>query len=216
MNASQYQILIDGEIFGPYSKVQVEAMYESGTITSDSYYWTEGLPDWLPIAQFISKKVKPLVIIPEKKQPKQYGCGTVVLVLVVLVFILGIISSPTTRTASSQDKFENIAHKIIIEDTPLTKAINTGFKALDRSLSGNYNRSRPNIQVATEMAQDIMLAGVTVNKMMESMSEDDLTKTFSAWCIKNGSTSYTKLPSFISTCQTKNGKRMTDTLSNIH
>ncbi len=46
---STYYLLINGETKGEYSQPQIKAMYDSGAITTETLYWTDGLPEWKPV-----------------------------------------------------------------------------------------------------------------------------------------------------------------------
>jgi predicted outer membrane lipoprotein len=47
-------LLKDGEQRGPYSAEQMQAMYLAGNVTSDAFYWQEGLTEWLPVENLFS------------------------------------------------------------------------------------------------------------------------------------------------------------------
>jgi len=46
----------NGEEKGPYSLAQVKAMYFGGAITSDTFYWFEGMSQWQPISELFSSE----------------------------------------------------------------------------------------------------------------------------------------------------------------
>jgi membrane associated rhomboid family serine protease len=41
----------NGQQVGPYAPAKVRAMAELGAITSDTYFWKEGMPDWRPLGE---------------------------------------------------------------------------------------------------------------------------------------------------------------------
>ena len=43
-------VLINGEQKGPYALDQLRSMWQNGTVTTDTLYWSEGMPDWLPLS----------------------------------------------------------------------------------------------------------------------------------------------------------------------
>lgn len=42
----------NGEIVGPFDEVQATDMIATGAVPIDSFYWREGMPDWLPVSGF--------------------------------------------------------------------------------------------------------------------------------------------------------------------
>ena len=48
-----YQITVQGEQKGPYSLSQLQSMWESGTITSDSLYWNTEAEEWKTIKELV-------------------------------------------------------------------------------------------------------------------------------------------------------------------
>jgi len=50
----QIHIARDGQRFGPYSLEQLAAMLQQGQLAPTDSYWTEGMADWLPVAQFVA------------------------------------------------------------------------------------------------------------------------------------------------------------------
>jgi len=48
-----YHITVQGEQKGPYSLSQLQSMWESGTITSDSLYWNTESEEWKPIKELV-------------------------------------------------------------------------------------------------------------------------------------------------------------------
>ena len=49
----QYLIFQNGEQKGPFTLLQLRAMWSSGAITVQTLYWQEGQPDWLPLESIL-------------------------------------------------------------------------------------------------------------------------------------------------------------------
>ena len=47
--AKQYFLIIQGQQHGPYVRSQLDNMWNTGAITADTTYWTEGMEMWAPI-----------------------------------------------------------------------------------------------------------------------------------------------------------------------
>jgi hypothetical protein len=59
-----YHIYKDNEKTGPFTVRQLRSLWNSGSITSHSLYWREGLEDWRPIGNFArSRNIGTIVII---------------------------------------------------------------------------------------------------------------------------------------------------------
>lgn len=54
---TQLYLLVNGEQRGPYSLEQLRAMYLAGAVTSDAFYWQEGLAEWLPIDELFAPPI---------------------------------------------------------------------------------------------------------------------------------------------------------------
>lgn len=48
-----YHLSKQGETLGPFTLTQLQNMWRSGLVTSDSYYWKEGFAEWQPITSII-------------------------------------------------------------------------------------------------------------------------------------------------------------------
>jgi len=48
-----YHITVQGEQKGPYSLSQLQSMWESGAITSDSLYWNAEAEEWKPLKELV-------------------------------------------------------------------------------------------------------------------------------------------------------------------
>lgn len=48
-----YYLLVNNQQMGPYSPHQIQSMWNSGAITSDSFYWNVESEAWEPIKQLI-------------------------------------------------------------------------------------------------------------------------------------------------------------------
>ena len=51
----QYLIFQNGEQKGPFTLLQLRAMWSSGAITVQTLYWQEGQPDWLPLESMLNQ-----------------------------------------------------------------------------------------------------------------------------------------------------------------
>jgi hypothetical protein len=64
-----YHITVQGEQKGPYSLSQIQSMWESGTITSDSLYWNTEAKEWNPIKELLESQNPPLPVVNEPPAP---------------------------------------------------------------------------------------------------------------------------------------------------
>lgn len=53
---STYFLILNGVQKGRYSAAQIKAMYEAGTVTADTLYWTEELYEWKPVDHLFQKQ----------------------------------------------------------------------------------------------------------------------------------------------------------------
>lgn len=44
-----YHISLRGNVSGPFTLTQLQNMWQSGSVTADSFYWQEGFAEWQPI-----------------------------------------------------------------------------------------------------------------------------------------------------------------------
>lgn len=51
----QYLIFQNGEQKGPFTLLQLRAMWSSGAITVQTLYWQEGQPEWLPLEPMLNQ-----------------------------------------------------------------------------------------------------------------------------------------------------------------
>jgi hypothetical protein len=49
--SNEYYIWRNEKQEGPFTALQLRSMWHSGTITTDVYYWREGLSDWTPLSE---------------------------------------------------------------------------------------------------------------------------------------------------------------------
>ena len=65
----QYLIFENGEQKGPFTLLQLRAMWSSGAITVQTLYWQEGHPDWLPLESILHQlenhPVSPTVVVQQ-------------------------------------------------------------------------------------------------------------------------------------------------------
>jgi hypothetical protein len=54
----------DGQKAGPVTEEQLEQLFQNGKITPDTLVWRDGLPDWVPYRQAMSKPAAPPVSQP--------------------------------------------------------------------------------------------------------------------------------------------------------
>ena len=50
-----YFLYLNNTQAGPYTFEQIKSMWKSGTITHETMYWNEKMPEWLPIGSIASK-----------------------------------------------------------------------------------------------------------------------------------------------------------------
>lgn len=48
-----YHISLQGNVSGPFTLTQLQNMWQSGSVTADSFYWQEGFDEWQPITAII-------------------------------------------------------------------------------------------------------------------------------------------------------------------
>lgn len=65
--ADEYYLCIDGETRGPYSAAQLRSMWNSGAITLDTQYWSDGLDDWYSVSNLFDF-IKEAQATPEPAQ----------------------------------------------------------------------------------------------------------------------------------------------------
>jgi hypothetical protein len=51
-------ISINGSQSGPHSKDELIAMWRQGAASEDAFYWTEGMPNWLPVHDLLGQAPK--------------------------------------------------------------------------------------------------------------------------------------------------------------
>ena len=51
-----YFVSSAGNESGPFVLAQIRAMWSSGAITADSYYWQDGMAEWRPIAELFNRQ----------------------------------------------------------------------------------------------------------------------------------------------------------------
>ncbi len=145
-----------------------------------------------------------------------WGSPTLLVLLVgfVTIVIVGgysILHAPqASRQASKKPDYVHGANRIIAEETPLAKSMNEGFYAIDRTLANDPSRD------ANAVLSDLAMSSLVVNKLLDSWSEEDLIKTYEAWCSVMKKTSHTEFPKFIKACQTDAAKNMTDQITKKH
>lgn len=94
---STYFLLINGETKGRYSVSQVKAMYEAGTITADTLYWSDGLPEWKPVDHLFQQETLAPVAVPlVTKAAVQENDSTV-------AKVKGLIPCPTCKKSISMN-----------------------------------------------------------------------------------------------------------------
>jgi len=64
-----YLLTASGEQAGPYSLDQVRSLWESGKITLDTPYWSQGLSEWQPIRKLESLFRPQLLALPSSAIP---------------------------------------------------------------------------------------------------------------------------------------------------
>ena len=67
-----YHITVQDEEKGPYSLSQLQSMWESGTITSDSLHWNTEAEEWRPIKDLVEPSLPPVLDEQtEREKPKE-------------------------------------------------------------------------------------------------------------------------------------------------
>jgi hypothetical protein len=62
--------MIAQEQQGPFSEGQVRQMYKAASITSETLYWKEGMPEWRPVVDLLPPVAKPAIQaaqVPERR-----------------------------------------------------------------------------------------------------------------------------------------------------
>jgi hypothetical protein len=188
-------------------------MYASGSITSNAYYWTEGMEEWCPISElqlandFCSPPPPPRLVQPTTEKSKGSGTGSIiksitkcfavaVLVLVLIGFLIALVDvGDSPKTPTSTDK----ARAIIAGADPVMASTHQGFLKIDRTLSQSV--ADPS---------DMILATVVVNKWLTAIPKQDLIAIYQAWCNEMRLTSSSKFPEFVDLCQRSEVKKMSD------
>ena len=60
-----YLVVGEGE-YAPMSEADVRSQLEQGQISPETYFWKEGMPDWLPLTQL---PARPESVQPTKPKP---------------------------------------------------------------------------------------------------------------------------------------------------
>lgn len=217
---TKYRILLGQEEHGPYSEQQLKAMYASGSITMDAFYWTEGMEEWRPVTELSmggqsqnAPPPLPAAQAPIKEKPKGDCISTLAkgfvafigLGVIIAIFASNFNSSESAKsqTPTATDK----ARAIVAGSNPVMASTHKGFLTIDRTLTNNYRSNK-----AAENAADLLLSATVVNKLLSAMSEQELIEIYTEWCKQTNHTTYRKFPEFIELCKKGEVKGMTDAI----
>jgi len=98
-----YYLLVNNQQIGPYPPPQIQGMWNSGAITSDSLYWNAEVEEWRPINELI-ETLNPLPPVVEAPIPPVVVAPPVVVTPPVVV--APPISLPTRAQKYEEEEYE--------------------------------------------------------------------------------------------------------------
>lgn len=119
-----YYIILNGSQFGPYSLREMERMWVSGFISSETLVWNESLPKWKTYGEVFTevppKEKSSDAILPDTVTQRLSGVSRWVLVLFMVMglgmLVIGVMVLSLVREASAQiSRVESVVNKYLAD-----------------------------------------------------------------------------------------------------
>lgn len=102
-----FYLHINGEQRGPYTVQHIDHLLNSGLIGEETLYWREGLEQWQPVTQLVSRRKRKT---RRWLKPAALAAGVVAIILAILLRIFGPIALDGWRESSQTEYTESAAY----------------------------------------------------------------------------------------------------------